>query len=155
MKQSWLSWFLRGTLLVGLFILFSRIFELGIIKGSYYRGLSEENRIRHIPIPAARGRILARSGEEMAGNIVTKKRIKFNDLGGYELSDDIAGANPECSATVCPDYPADHHSACGAGRQTGPSETSGSHQADPSAHRHSHRRDSGCHPTPSSGIHSY
>ena len=100
MRQSWLSWFLRGTLLVGLFILLSRIFELGIIKGSYYRSLSEENRIRHIPIPAARGKILARGGEEMAGNIMTKKRIKFNDLGGYELSEDIAGASSEDVVSV-------------------------------------------------------
>ncbi len=94
MKQSWLSWFLRGTLLVGFFILLSRVFELGIIKGAFYRGLSEENRIRHIPLPAARGKILSRGGEELAGNIETKKKIEFTG-SGYELTDNLGGAASE------------------------------------------------------------
>jgi penicillin-binding protein 2 len=100
MKQSWLSWFLRGILLVGFFILLSRMFELGIIKGAYYRNLSEENRIRHIPLPAPRGRILARGGEILADNVETKKRIKFSAGSGYELTDDLKDASPEDVVSV-------------------------------------------------------
>ena len=65
-------------LIVGFFILFAKLLEVQIIKGSYYRALSEENRIRHIPIPAPRGKILARGGEMLAGNLEVRKRIKFN-----------------------------------------------------------------------------
>ncbi len=100
MKQSWLSWFLRGVLLVGFFVLLSRMFELGVIKGGFYRNLSEENRIRHIPLPAPRGRILASGGEELAGNIETKKRIRFSADSGYELTDDLDGASSEDVVTT-------------------------------------------------------
>ncbi|KKS79944.1 MAG: hypothetical protein UV56_C0034G0001, partial [Candidatus Woesebacteria bacterium GW2011_GWC1_43_10b] len=61
--QSWLSWFLKGILIVGALFLFGRLAELQIIKGNYFRTLAEENRIRNIPIVAARGEILARTGE--------------------------------------------------------------------------------------------
>lgn len=93
--QSWLSWFLRGVLIVAFLILFSRLLELQVIKGDHYRALSEENRIRHIPIPAARGKILARDGSELAGNLAEKKRIKFGADGSHEISDDLTEANPE------------------------------------------------------------
>lgn len=93
--QSWLSWFLRGMLIVGFFILFAKLLEVQIIKGSYYRALSEENRIRHIPIPAPRGRILARGGEVLAGNLEVRKRIKFNAGGPVEITDDLTGASSE------------------------------------------------------------
>ncbi len=93
-SQSWLSWFLRGVLLVSFLVLFTKMFEVQIIKGEYYRGLSEENRIRHIPIPAPRGRILARGGEPLADNTKTQKRIKFKSSGGYEITDDLTNADP-------------------------------------------------------------
>lgn len=91
-KQSWLSWFLRGLLIVVFLILFAKLIEVQIIKGDYYRKLSEENRIRHIPIPAPRGKIIARGGEVLAGNFETKKRVKFNKNGGFEITDDLTGA---------------------------------------------------------------
>lgn len=98
-NQSWLSWFLRGALILLFLILFAKLFEVQIIKGEYYRGLSEENRIRHISIPAPRGKILARGGEVLAGNIEVKKRIKFLPQGGFEITDDLTGVSPEETIT--------------------------------------------------------
>lgn len=92
--QSWLYWFLRGAIILGFLILFGRLLELSIIKGNYFRTLSEENRIRRIPIAAARGRILAKGGEELVGNKQVKKRIVFKAESGYEKID-YQEADPE------------------------------------------------------------
>lgn len=94
-SQSWLSWFLRGVLIVGFLILFAKLFELQIIKGQFYRNLSDQNRIRHIPIPAPRGKILARGGEMLAGNLEVKKAVKFRSDGSFDITDDITGELPE------------------------------------------------------------
>lgn len=75
-------------------VLFAKLLETQIVKGNYFRGLSEENRIKHIPIPAQRGRILARGGEELATNVEVKKRIVYDPQGGYQLSDDLTNADP-------------------------------------------------------------
>lgn len=91
--DSWLSWFLRGILIVLFLILIGKAVEIQIIKGSYYRALSEENRIRHIPIPAARGKILARNGEILADNVAIKKRNVVNGQK-YILSEDLTNADP-------------------------------------------------------------
>jgi len=93
-SQSWLSWFLRGTLILLFVILFAKLFEVQIIKGEYYRTLSQENRIRHIPLPAPRGRILARGGEELATNVAIKKRIEFT-ADGFQVTDDLTDATPD------------------------------------------------------------
>ena len=93
--QSWLSWFLRGVVIVSFLILFSKLVEVQVIKGDYYRGLAEENRIRHIPIPAPRGKIVARGGEILAGNIDVKRRVKFLSQGGFEVTEDLTGATEE------------------------------------------------------------
>ena len=66
-KQSWLIWFLRGILILSLLVLFGRLFELTVIRGAYFKSLSDGNRIRRIPISAPRGKILARGGEIIAG----------------------------------------------------------------------------------------
>jgi penicillin-binding protein 2 len=71
------------------------MFEIQIIKGKYYRDLSEENRIRHIPIPAPRGKILSSNGEALADNIKIKKRIIFEPNQGYKISDDLTNATLE------------------------------------------------------------
>ena len=62
----------RSTFLVALIvlvvffaILIGRLWYLQVIKGDYYRDLSENNRIRSYRIPAPRGRILARDGETL------------------------------------------------------------------------------------------
>jgi penicillin-binding protein 2 len=93
--QSWLSWFLRGTLILLFLILLGKLFEVQIIKGNYYRGLSEENRIRHIPIPAPRGKILARGGEALADNVAVKKAVKFSPGTAMALTEDLTNATPE------------------------------------------------------------
>jgi penicillin-binding protein 2 len=61
--------FLRLALLIGLFMLFSRIWYLQVVKGGYYRDLSEQNRVRTVPIRSARGLIFDRHGEMLANNV--------------------------------------------------------------------------------------
>ena len=93
--QSWLSWFLRGILILLFLILFAKLFEVQIIKGKYYQDLSQGNRIRHVVIPAPRGRILARGGEELATNVEIKKRVKFAPDGSFKVTEDLTGAKEE------------------------------------------------------------
>ncbi len=75
-EQSWFSWFLRGILILGFLVLIGRLVDLQIIKGEYYRNLSEGNRIDRIKIKAERGKILARGGEVLNGQ-------DFAHLTGY------------------------------------------------------------------------
>lgn len=91
--QSWLLWFLKGVLILAFLLLFARLIELQIIKGEYYRKLSEENRIRRVPITASRGRIISRGGEVLVGNREIKKRVMFDPKSGYQKTDDITGAS--------------------------------------------------------------
>ncbi|MBX4205982.1 hypothetical protein KW795_02185 [Candidatus Microgenomates bacterium] len=86
-SQSWLSWFYRGILVLALLVLIGRTAELQIVKGQYYRDLSDNNRIKRITIKAPRGKILARGGEELVGNVEVKKEIVFKVEGGYEKKD--------------------------------------------------------------------
>jgi penicillin-binding protein 2 len=91
--DSWLSWFLRGLLLVLFLILFGKVIEIQVIKGDYYRSLSDQNRIRHIPIPAPRGKILAKGEEALTDNVAIKKRY-ITDGQKYVLSEDLTNAAP-------------------------------------------------------------
>jgi penicillin-binding protein 2 len=50
------------------FLLLGRLFLLQVIRHDYYTDLSQGNRVRTEPIPAARGLILDRHGEVVAGN---------------------------------------------------------------------------------------
>lgn len=90
--QNWLSWFLRGLLILGFLVLIGRLIELQVVKGSYYRTLSEGNRIRRVSIIAPRGKIYARGGEVLVGNKEAKKRVVFDPQKGYEKINDIEGA---------------------------------------------------------------
>src|SRR5258706_6228846 len=90
---GWLSWFLKGTLLVVAIILFARLAELQIIKGQYYHDLSENNRTRTIPIIAPRGKILGSDGEIIAGNIQIKEKIIFTK-DGFKKDLNIEGSDP-------------------------------------------------------------
>ena len=94
-SQSWLAWFLRGIIFLLFLLLVGKLAEVQIIKGSYYRTLSDENRIRHIPIPAARGKILAKNGEALADNVAIKKRAEFSGNGIVTLSEDLTNATPD------------------------------------------------------------
>jgi penicillin-binding protein 2 len=60
---------LRLALLIGLVVLFSRIWYLQVVKGGFYRELSEQNRVRTVPVRPARGLIYDRHGELLANNI--------------------------------------------------------------------------------------
>lgn len=91
-QESWFSWFLRGLLIVGFLILIGRLFDLQIIKGSYYRKLSEGNRINRVKIKAPRGKILARGGEVINGP-------DFSHITGYlaETNENEVGKiDPKC-----------------------------------------------------------
>src|SRR5215470_12813004 len=48
--------------------LITRLFVLQVVRHQYYSDLSQGNRVRTEPIPAARGLILDRSGELIAGS---------------------------------------------------------------------------------------
>lgn len=85
--QSWLAWFLKGVLLLGMAVLLARLFELQIIKGNYFHALAEDNRIRRVPIVAPRGQIYARNGEVLVGNKEIKKWVTFNPQSGFEKKD--------------------------------------------------------------------
>ena len=82
--DSWLPWFLRGLLLLGLIILLGRVFELQLIKGYYFRQLAEGNRVRRVPIVASRGKIFARGGETLVGNKEIKRAVVFDPQEGFE-----------------------------------------------------------------------
>src|ERR1700756_887105 len=53
---------------LGLLGLIVRLFVLQVARHEYYSDLSQGNRVRNEPIPAARGLILDRNGEVIAGN---------------------------------------------------------------------------------------
>src|SRR5882672_8184368 len=58
-----------GALIVLLTLgLLARLFVLQVLRHDYYAELSQGNRVRTEPIPAARGLILDRNGEVVAGN---------------------------------------------------------------------------------------
>jgi penicillin-binding protein 2 len=90
---SWLAWALRGILLLGLAILLGRLVELQIIKGEYFQALAEGNRTRRIPIIAPRGKILARGGEVLVGNIDVKKIVEFDAQNGVTKRPAVDGEN--------------------------------------------------------------
>ncbi len=62
------SFYLMILVFALLGILLTRLFVMQIIKGSYYEGLSENNRIRIISTAAPRGKILDRAGAVLADN---------------------------------------------------------------------------------------
>src|SRR5438874_9242061 len=53
---------------LGVLGLIVRLFVLQVARHEYYSDLSQGNRVRNEPIPAARGLILDRNGEVIAGN---------------------------------------------------------------------------------------
>ncbi|MBD2102884.1 penicillin-binding protein 2 [Leptolyngbya sp. FACHB-261] len=49
-----------------------RLAQLQLLEGTYNRELAEQNRVRPVPIPADRGRILDRKGRILAGNRLSR-----------------------------------------------------------------------------------
>ncbi len=57
-----------GLVFIFFLVMISRLFQLTVVKGNYYRGLSEDNRIREVVIEAERGKIVDRKGYVIAEN---------------------------------------------------------------------------------------
>lgn len=86
-SQSWLTWFLKGLIILVVVVLLGRMVELQIIKGNYYKELSEENRIRKVTLFAPRGKIIARGGEILVDNKEIKKDLAFDPVKGIIETD--------------------------------------------------------------------
>jgi len=61
--------YLRLGLLLGLLLLSMRLWYLQVVKGPYYRELSEQNRIRTVDLKPTRGLIFDRHGSLLANNV--------------------------------------------------------------------------------------
>lgn len=59
---------LKGGVFLGLLVLAAGLFDTQVLKAGYYRNLSENNRIRLIPLEAPRGRVMDRAGRILATN---------------------------------------------------------------------------------------
>jgi penicillin-binding protein 2 len=59
---------LMGFLIISVLVLGLRLFFLQVLKASYYKRISEENRIQPMPLPAPRGIIKDRNGKIIAFN---------------------------------------------------------------------------------------
>lgn len=100
------------------FILVSRLFQLTVVKGNYYRSLSEQNRIREVVVESQRGTILDRKGYTLAENspvevneslkrIVSKRTYKdgqyFGNILGYrQIADQSDVDNDPCINKIHP-----------------------------------------------------
>lgn len=93
--QSWLTWFLRGVLILGFLILLARLIDLSIIRGSYFKSLADGNRIRRVPIIAPRGKIFARGGELIVDNKEVKLHLTFDKTEGYKKSEKVEGVRED------------------------------------------------------------
>lgn len=58
----------RSCLFIGLMILGLGLFRAQVFEGRHYRKLSEQNRIRLIPVEATRGRVFDKNGKLLASN---------------------------------------------------------------------------------------
>ncbi len=67
--DSWGFLFFRFLALAIFLILAVRVFYLQVMKGSYYKELARENRVRYVNIKALRGLIYDRNGKELVRNI--------------------------------------------------------------------------------------
>ena len=59
---------LKGIVVTGLVLLVAGLFNTQVLNARYYRSLSEQNRIRLIPLEAPRGRVFDRAGRLLATN---------------------------------------------------------------------------------------
>src|SRR3990170_5653647 len=107
-NQSWLPWFLRGLTALGFLILAGRLIDLTVVRGEYFRALSEGNRVRRVAIAAPRGRILARGGETLVGNREVKKKVIFDIREGYKKVEAGYQTVPGESETTITEYERDY-----------------------------------------------
>jgi len=117
-----ISLFLLFTYIFLLIVFFSvillRLFHLTISKGSYYRRLSDNNRIREITIEAKRGKIIDRKGFVLAENqpaeieqnqerLLSKRNYYQNQINGHligyrQLADEKDLKNDLCQNKIKP-----------------------------------------------------
>lgn len=95
------------------FLIISRLFQLTIVKGSYYRHLAENNRVKEVPLPAPHGSLLDRKGftlvysENNPTESMKKVRRVYNEpyalahIVGYRQS----ASQDEISHDLCPKEP--------------------------------------------------
>src|SRR3972149_6440277 len=79
---------LRLTLLIIFIVLTGRLFELQVIKGKYYQGLADGNRVRSVVLKAPRGEVYARGGEHLIKNDIIDSAIYYDSSRGYFVSSD-------------------------------------------------------------------
>lgn len=65
------------VLLVGFLLLVVRLVDVSIIRGNYFKDLADQNRVRTIPIRAARGIIFDRIGTPLAQNLEGENVLRF------------------------------------------------------------------------------
>ncbi|PIY72110.1 hypothetical protein COY87_02690 [Candidatus Roizmanbacteria bacterium CG_4_10_14_0_8_um_filter_33_9] len=88
--------YIYGFIILAVFIIFSlRLFDLTVVKGEYYRRLSEENRIREIVIEPKRGTILDRKGF-----VVAESKDGDNSLTSGRISSSRIYSAPEETAHI-------------------------------------------------------
>lgn len=80
-RRGWLVWL---GVVVGFAVLGMRLASLQLFYGGKYRVLADQNRIQKIKLPAERGKILDRSGVELAFDIADIK--DFTDLSGNKFT---------------------------------------------------------------------
>jgi penicillin-binding protein 2 len=67
------------AVLVALGMLHLRMVQLQLVGGSHWRRMAENNRLRRLPLPSARGRIFDRRGMVLADNLPTWVLLLFPD----------------------------------------------------------------------------
>ncbi|HLL60520.1 MAG TPA: penicillin-binding transpeptidase domain-containing protein [Candidatus Nitrosocosmicus sp.] len=88
-------------------LLFVRLFQLTIVKGSYYRYISEKNRIREVLTQAPRGKVLDRNGYTLSYSVEQDEKQKryYNEplamahLIGYQQ----LASEEEITKDACPE----------------------------------------------------
>lgn len=109
---------LIGGILIYFIILALRLFQLTIVKGNYYHGLSEHNRIREIIIEPARGIIMDKNGIIIAQStrgdytqdterILSKRTYKHPEIishviGYRQIADQTDIQNDQCLTKLQP-----------------------------------------------------
>ncbi len=65
-----------------------RLFQLSVVKGTYYRNLSENNRMREVVIEAKRGSIVDRKGMTLANNITLENESENSRVYSRRIYND-------------------------------------------------------------------
>ncbi len=82
-------WFINFLVIVSFVAIGYVLMDLAVVRGSYFRGLSMDNRVAESRVPAARGRILDRKGRVLAESVYRYFRIEdgikiYEEDGAYQ-----------------------------------------------------------------------